>query len=121
MDTTTAPAPPLRKLAVSVTTIKQVRPTYLFATIDFDESEDGQAVRASYRGVKLEVEYGQSQWIQSLCFRNGSGVEDDWAAMTAFVDAIGASDETFMCSSMVDAFLSLGGYQLFDREGETDN
>lgn len=92
--------------------IREYRPTWMFATVDYTEPYSRPTskakVRASYRATNLRVEYG-SDAVQTLQFTTGD-FEADWNALVEFIRQVGGDDAHVMCSSTVDHYMMDGGY-----------
>lgn len=84
--------------------IRELRPTYLYATVDFrDVNAPPSVVMASYKGYTLTVQYG-SEHEQDVLFFSGNA-EADYDEMVDLALLLDPDDKiAFMGSSTIDTF-----------------
>jgi len=93
------------------------RVTYVYMTVDYTEPLTGEAdaeaqerVRASYKGVRLEVQYGRSRPEVTKVFMTGEFADDYPAAVAWAMAEMGDREVPFMGSSSVDDYFFDAGY-----------
>jgi hypothetical protein len=94
------------------------QPTYFFMTVDYTEPRtvenpteaDYAATRATYRGVRLRIEYGQDCKAVKV-FNTGEFASDYQAAVTHVQTLSGEREVPFMGSSTVDSYMYDAGYE----------
>src|SRR5215831_10355209 len=88
------------------------RVTYVYMTVDYTEPPTAEAdaeaqerVRATYKGVRLEVQYGRSRPEVTKVFMSGEFADDYNAAVAWAMAEMGESEVPFMGSSSVDHYM----------------
>ena len=79
------------------------QPTYFYMSVAYTEGLDQAFTRASYSGVKLDVEYG-SQGRQARTFNTGDFATDYVEALAFAEDAMDGREVPVMGSSSVDSY-----------------